>query len=93
MSGHHCHRCGSSLHPGAMKCSGCMAGVVYGATGAEKTRAAKVGAALMLASWCYVVSFSVPAIVTGVLATLVASFLFRVATTRSHASLVRTVIR
>ena len=91
MSGHHCHRCGSSLHPGAMKCSGCMAGVVYGATGAEKSHAAKVGAALMLASWCYLVSFSIPAIATGVAATLAAAGLFRLAAVRARAGYVRTL--
>ena len=91
MSGHHCHRCGSSLHPGAMKCSGCMASVVYGATVAEKNHAAKVGAALMLAAWCYVVSFSLPAIVVGTVATLAAASLFRLAAVRSRAGYVRTV--
>jgi hypothetical protein len=67
-----------------------MAGVVYGATGAEKNHAAKVGAALMLASWCYLVSFSIPAIVTGVAATLAAAGLFRLAATRARAGYVRT---
>ena len=91
MSGHHCHRCGSSLHPGAMKCSGCMAGVVYGATANELRRAAKIGAGAVLAVWCYVVAYSLPAVVVGCTAALVSGVLLRKISGRARAHMVRTV--
>jgi len=92
MSGHHCHRCGSSLHPGAMKCSGCMAGVVYGATANELRRAAKIGAGAVLAVWCYVVAYSLPAMLVGLAAVVVAGFILRMTASRTRAHLVRTFV-
>ena len=90
MSGHHCHRCGSSLHPGAMTCSGCMASVVYGATASELRGAAKVGASAVLAVWCYVVAYSLPAVIVGLTAVVLAGCILRVTASRSRAHLVRT---
>jgi len=92
MSGHHCHRCGSSLHPGAMKCSGCMARVVYGATDTELRRAAKIGAGAVLAVWCYVVAYSLPAMLVGLAAVVVAGLILRMTASRARAHLVRTFV-
>jgi hypothetical protein len=91
MSGHHCNRCAGSLHPGALSCAGCSARVVYGATGLELSHATRLGVVAMLSTWCYLVQFSLPAIVAGVAATATSGLLLRLAASRSRAHLVRTM--
>ncbi|HEY4145327.1 hypothetical protein [Pinirhizobacter sp.] len=69
-----------------------MAGVVYGATAAELRRAAKIGAGAVLAVWCYVVAYSLPAVAVGLSAVVVAGLILRMTASRSRAHLVRTVV-
>jgi hypothetical protein len=67
-----------------------MAGVVYGATANELRRAAKIGAGAVLAVWCYVVAYSLPAMIVGLAAVVVAGFILRMTASRARAHMVRT---
>lgn len=87
---HRCGLCHTSLVPSDIACAGCGSAVVLGATGNELLAATKLGVAAVLAVWCYIVAFSVPAVIAGIALAVFAGLVLRHASAHSRAGLVRT---